>query len=301
MPNKTYSRITSIPKGSASKRLTPGCICLEGGAFRGLYTSGVLDALMIHDINMQTVIGVSAGAMNGMNYAAGQIGRSARINLSYRHDSRYVGAKAMIRNHGVIGFDFVLDQVKEEEPFDEDTFNNPVRRFIAVATSLETGEAAFFEKGKDDIYAGVQASASMQFLTEPVMIDDKPYLDGGVAMSIPFKWALDNNYEKIIVVRTRPGDYRKSVPTGNEALIKTMYSKYPEYMQALSTHHERYNADCDQIKELERQGRILVIEPQGPVEIGRLEPDMEKLGTLYHRGYEDVEYKLSLIKSYLRK
>lgn len=301
MPNKVYSRITSIPKGNASKHLTPGCLVLEGGAFRGLYTSGVLDALMIHDINIQTVVGVSAGALNGMNYTAGQIGRSGRINLSYRHDSRYVGAKAMVRNHGVIGFDFVLKEVKEEEPFDEEAFNNPVRRFVAVATSLQTGQAVAFEKGKDDIYAGVQASASMQFVTEPVIIDGVPYLDGGVAMSIPFQWALENNYEKIIVVRTRPGDYRKPVPTGNEKLIKTMYAKYPEYIKALSTHHERYNADCDQIKELERQGRIFVIEPQGPVDIGRLEPDMEKLGRLYHRGYQDVEYKLSLIKTYLRK
>ena len=95
---QTYSKMDQIPQGNASENITEGCLVLEGGAFRGLYTQGVLDAMMQNDINLSCVIGVSAGALGGLNYVSGQIGRSARINLSYRHDSRYVGVKALIRS-----------------------------------------------------------------------------------------------------------------------------------------------------------------------------------------------------------
>ena len=44
--NKRFSGISKLPNGNTSNKIVPGCIVLEGGAFRGLYTSGVLDALM---------------------------------------------------------------------------------------------------------------------------------------------------------------------------------------------------------------------------------------------------------------
>ena len=107
MKNKVYTKLGQLPYGMARDKITEGCIVLEGGAFRGLYTAGVLDALMQAGINFRTTIGVSAGSMNGINYVAGQIGRSGRVNLKYRHDSRYVGVKALVTNKGVIGFDFL--------------------------------------------------------------------------------------------------------------------------------------------------------------------------------------------------
>ena len=53
---KIYSRIDEIPEGRASEKITQGCLVLEGGAFRGLYTQGFLDALMLNDINLSCVI-----------------------------------------------------------------------------------------------------------------------------------------------------------------------------------------------------------------------------------------------------
>ena len=40
-------------------------LVLEGGAMRGMYTAGVLDCFMDHDISFDAVIGVSAGALFG--------------------------------------------------------------------------------------------------------------------------------------------------------------------------------------------------------------------------------------------
>lgn len=141
---KVYSGIDRLPKGEAADRLTEGCIVLEGGAFRGVYGEGVLDALMEADLNFRCTIGVSAGALNGATYVSGQIGRSARINLRYRHDSRYVGARALRNNHGVIGFDFAFETLERDDPFDRARFMEPNRRFIAVAANCKTGENNLF-------------------------------------------------------------------------------------------------------------------------------------------------------------
>ena len=62
--NKQYRGFHQLPHSTASNELQEGCIVLEGGAFRGLYGEGVLDALMLENINMRCTIGVSAGAMN---------------------------------------------------------------------------------------------------------------------------------------------------------------------------------------------------------------------------------------------
>ena len=56
-------------------------LILEGGAMRGLFTSGVLDVFMENDLYFPQVAGVSAGALNGVNYAAHQPGRSRAVNL----------------------------------------------------------------------------------------------------------------------------------------------------------------------------------------------------------------------------
>lgn len=210
--NKIYSGFHQLPHGNASTMVQEGCIVLEGGAFRGLYGEGVLDALMLENINLRCTIGVSAGAMNGLNYVSGQIGRSIRMNLKYRHDKRYVGRKALQNGEGLIGFAFAFHQTDQEYPFDKKRFFQFDRRFIAVATNCETAEPAYFEKDHcRDIFQAVQASASMPFISKMVWMEGYPYLDGGCSDKIPFDWALREGYKKIIVVRTRPLSYRKKM------------------------------------------------------------------------------------------
>ena len=183
-----YSRLSESPGGLASETLIPGCLVLEGGAFRGLYTQGFLDAMMQNDLNLSCVIGVSAGALSGMNYVAGQIGRSARTNLTYRRDSRYVGTKAVLKSHSLLDIGFLVEDRGVLEPLNWERFNREEQRFIAVATNCETGEAAYFEKGKcSDIMQAVRASATMPYISPMVMIDGVPYLDGS-NMSKPSFW-----------------------------------------------------------------------------------------------------------------
>lgn len=295
-----FSGIELLPNGHASDHITPGCMVLEGGAFRGLYTAGVLDALMEADINLSCTVGVSAGAMNGVHYVSGQIGRSARLNLRYRHDSNYVGRKAYFRNRGVIGFDFAFHEFGKEDPLDARTFWNPKRRYIAVATDCLTGKARYFEKNRcSDIMQAIRASASMPYISRMVMLDGRPYLDGGCACKIPYRYALHEGFGKIVIVRTRPADYRKKLKKQPSRAPYRFYGAYREFARALLHGDQKYNRQCDEIEALEKSGRVFVISPSQPINISRLEGDMEKLGGLYYLGYDDAKRRLKELQEYL--
>ena len=295
---KVYSRLEDIPKGTASDKITEGCFVLEGGAFRGLYTQGFLDALMINDINMSCVIGVSAGALSGANYVSGQIGRSGRINLGFRHDSRYVGAKALAHSHSIIDISFLTEERGILEPFDRERFENRKQRFIAVATNCNNGKATCFEKGRSrDVLEGVRASSTMPYISPMVWIDGVPYLDGGCACKIPYAWALQNGYEKIVVLRTREISYRKKDKISKAAL--RVYGSREALAKKLAISNKAYNHQCDEIERLHMEGRLLRIAPSETVTVSRLEGDMEKLGALYWLGYQDGMDNTGPIKNYL--
>lgn len=297
---KTWSGIDSVKLSSAPDTIVPGCIVLEGGSFRGCYTSGVLDVLMENGINLQTTIGTSAGALNGYNYVAGEIGRAAKINLGYRHDRRYMGARTLAKNRGVVGFDFLLNEVEEEIPFNRERFEDPNRRFLVTVTNCETGQVRYCEKGiTPDFQKAVQASASMPFVSDMVEVDGVPCLDGGCAVKIPYRWALDNGFEKILVVRTRPAEYRRPQETkAFTELTERIYRNYPKLVELLDNQSEQYNGACRELEQLQEQGKLLMLCPSGSISVSTMEGDMERLGALYLLGRADAKLMLPTIRAY---
>jgi len=298
---KVWSGAASIPSGSAPDTIVPSCLVLEGGSFRGLYTAGVLDVLMEHGINLQTVIGTSAGALNGYNYVAGEIGRSARIDLCYRHDHRFFSPRTTLQNKGVVGFDFILEAIEEELPFNSERFMRADRRFVVTNTDCELGEVVYQEKGQcSDIVKAVRASASMPFVSEPVELDGRELLDGGCCIKIPYQWAIDEGYEKILVIRTRTADYvRPEESKRFRELAGKVYGSRPALVERLCSQAALYNSECEELRRLEAAGRLMMLCPSGSIQVGTLEGDMEKLGALYLLGRRDTEYMLPQIKAYL--
>lgn len=289
-----------------SKITMPGSaiLLLEGGSLRGLFTAGVLDTFMENDVYFPAVAGVSAGALNALNYVSHQPGRSASINLRYRHDGRYFGPKAALRGGSLFGLNFMLYDVKKEVPYDEDTYAHGGMRMIAVATNAETGKAAYFEKGKTDFdfNEAVRASASLPLASAPVMLDGQPYLDGGCACPIALNWALEQGFEKIVVVTTREKGFRKKQPGQRMIdLYDDFYGDKPLFLATMLTQEMRYNALMDQLDEMEESGRVFCVRPQEPITIGRFEGDTEKLLALYNRGHREGREALAGMQTYLEK
>ncbi len=277
-------------------------LVLEGGALRGMYTSGVLDTFLKNNMEFECVAGVSAGALNAMSYISKQPGRSARINLEYCDDPRYIGRKAFIKNKGIIGYDYLFGDISENKvPFDYKAFENTNQRFVIVTTNCEKAETEYLERGNcNDLFKAAQASSSMPLASAMVEINNSFYLDGAVTTSIPVKWALEQGYEKVVVVLTRDKTYRKPMTSNKmKKLYKLAYHKYPKLIEKLNTMPERYNKLQEEIIDLEKEGKIFIIRPEKEVTVSRLEKDKEKLENLYKEGIAEAEKNLDALKEYL--
>ena len=97
-------------------------LVLEGGAMRGMFTAGILDVLMEHNIEVDGVIGVSAGATFGCNYKSKQIGRTIRYNMNYCNDPRYCSFRSLLTTGDLYGAEFCYHTLPEQlDLFDNET------------------------------------------------------------------------------------------------------------------------------------------------------------------------------------
>lgn len=279
-------------------------LLLEGGSLRGLYTAGALDTLMEREIYFPAVAGVSAGALNAVNYVAHQPGRSASINLRYRKDPRYFGPMAAFHGGSLFGLNFMLKDLSQSIPFDFDTFYHGSQRMVAVATCVQTGKPAYFEKGKTDFdfFESVRASASLPLVSVPVRLGKFRYLDGGCSCPIPLHWAQTEGFEKTVIITTRQKGFRKTPPSQRMInLYDDFYGRNALFMATLLTQEVRYNTLMEEIDDLEEAGKIFVLRPADPVDISRFEKDTDKLLNLYNRGRREMREQLDALEAYLQK
>ena len=304
-PRRTYHFERMIRRAEAKGDVTPGAIVLEGGAFRAVYTSGVLDVLMENGILLADTYGVSAGALNGVNYAAGRIGESAVTNLNYRRDSRYVGARAIVREHGIIGFDYLFDSiVPSYEIRPGETGPAPGRRLYAIAADCDTGlPVALSEDNCSDMNLALQASSSLPLASRVVELDGHHYLDGGCANNIPLGFALEGGYEKIVVVLTRDRTFHRPPKDKKTRMMdkaeEKLYRRFPALLDALEKSDARYEKEREEVFRLADEGRIFLIEPSEPLNVSRLDRDLDRLEYLYELGRRDAERRLPALRAYL--
>ncbi len=265
-------------------------LVLEGGGMRGTFTSGVLDYMMDHNIEVPYGIGVSAGACNGVSFVSHQRGRAKFSNIDLLDKYKYIGINHLLRTGSIIDMDMLYNRFTEEIlPFDYDTYFARPMRFEMVTTDCLTGQACYMEEQHDrrrliDI---VKASASLPYVCPICYVDNRPMLDGGIVDSIPIERAMSQGYEKNIVVLTRNKGYRKKEKTIQHPSF--IYRRYPQLRQALIMRNIRYNNQLALIEQMETEGRILVIRPEKPIVVDRMEKNVKKLTDLYNEGYACAE------------
>ena len=275
-------------------------LILEGGGMRCLYTAGAMDVLMKNNICFDAIAGVSAGALFGINYKSKQIGRVLRYNLKYAGISENLGIKSLIKTGDLMSKSFYFDELPYKlDVMDDITYRSNTTKFFAVVSNLKTGLAEYIPI--DDIknyecMEYLRASASLPFVSRPVIINNTPYLDGGVCDSIPVQHFIDEGFEKIIVILTRPKGYRKN---GYIHLTNTFYKNYPEFSKTLKNRNHHYSSQCDLIEKLEKSKNIFVIRPSENIKINTIEKDRDKLQSAYNLGEKDCLTKLDEILKYM--
>ena len=119
-------------------------LVLEGGAMRGMYSAGVMDNMFNKNISFDGIIGVSAGAVFGVNYISRQPGRVIRYNKKYNMDKNYMGIGNLIKSGNIVNTEYAYYKVpKELDVFDNDTFMKSGIPFYAVITNIENGKPEY--------------------------------------------------------------------------------------------------------------------------------------------------------------
>lgn len=285
--------------------MTKTGLILEGGARRGVFTSGVLDYFMEHDLYLPYVAGASAGACNAIDYVSRQIGRTRDCMIPKERSERYVSVKKTLRNRTLFDMDMVFDEFpRRTYPFDFETYFGSSIECDIVLTNCLTGKAEYMDERKDRerLLKLVRASSSLPVLTKIVEVDGIPYCDGGVADAVPLFHAMRNGHKKNIVILTRNPGYRKKYSARSQCIYRVALRRYPNLRRTLAERHIAYNRLMAYLEQQEREqtGRVLVIRPSLPP-IRRAENNKDRLNAFYRHGYYMAKARWEEIRRFIEE
>ena len=277
-------------------------LVLEGGGMRGLFSAGVLDALLeLKELSINGIVGVSSGALFGVNYVSKQKERAVRYNKKYADDKRYMGLHSWITTGNAVNKDFAFYELPYKlDVFDNETFKKAKTDFYVVMTNVESGKPEYVLI--EDAFAQMEylrATSALPFASKIIEINGKKYLDGGISDSIPIDFCDSLGYDKIIAVLTRPEGTYKEDKLG--FLYKLVYRKYPNLVNSLLNMATDYEKVLAKIKDLENKGKIFVVRPPEVLKIGRLEKNRDKIQKVYDTGLNTGLKELNNIVKYLNK
>lgn len=277
-------------------------LVMEGGAMRGLFTAGVIDVFLEHDIRADGVIGISAGATFGCNYLTRQKERAIRYCTRFAKDPRFCSYLSLLLTGDMFGAEFCYHTIPEKlDPIDNDTFVSGGVPFYIACTDVHTGRAVY-HRCRDIIsheeLEWVRGCASMPLASRIVQAGQYAVLDGGIADSIPLKFFEHKGYARNIVILTQPEGYQKQ-PNSMMPLIRTVYRKYPALIRAMEQRHVKYNRQLEYVAAAEANGTAFVIRPPHKLPVSHTTHNADKLREVYTVGRQTGLQMLPALQEFI--
>ncbi|MER1999733.1 MAG: patatin family protein [Lysinibacillus sp.] len=274
-------------------------IVLEGGTFRTIYQTGILDVLIDADIEFPYIVGISAGAINACAFAAKQKERTFRVIAHYRNDKRYMSIRNFLKDKSYFGLDFAYNILPNKiDPFDWATFAKYEGDIEVGVTNATTGKIEFMNAMEMDRECTMlRATCALPVLFPEIRLNNIPYFDGGLADPIPVKRAEEKGFNKHVFILTRPKGYRKKLDRQSIWTSKLYKRKYPELAKRVIDRFGYYNATMDYIEELEKTGHAFVFRPE--YALNSFEKDPFQLKKNYDMGFDLAKSRLDELKKFL--
>lgn len=263
-----------------------------GGGMRCIYSAGVYDCFFDRKIDVGYCLGVSAGSANLISYVCGQRGRNLKFYSEFALRKEYMSAENFIKTGSYIGLDYIfstLCNTDGEYPLDFEHFQKSGILYRAAATRASDGKSVFFENKdvKENCYDILKASCALPVACKPYPIDGELYFDGGIAEPIPIQKAFDDGCDKVVLVLTKPREeYTK--PIGKTRLVHALLGQYPAVADLMDNLHVRCQDILQNAETLEKEGKLVVIEPSDCFGMKTLTRDKITIYKMYRQGYEDA-------------
>ena len=271
-----------------------------GGRLRGIYAAGILDYCMVHEIQFDCCIGVSAGSANMAAYLAGQQGRNYRYYQEYSFRKEYMGAGNLLHTGSYIDLEYgygTLSNTDGESPLDYPALMASPAELFVVATQADTGEVRYFTKADmaQDHYQILMASSCVPGVNRPYKIDGVPYFDGALSDPVPIQKAFAEGCDRVVLILTKPADIPRK-PGKDRVLADLIQRQYPIAARQLRQRAERYNRAVQLAKNYKKEGRVIVLSPDDISGVDALKRNRPALQRLYQKGVQDGKKLLNWIK-----
>lgn len=194
-------------------------LALGGGAARGFAHIGVIKALESQGIVPDIVVGTSAGSVVGAMYAAGNNGFALQ-KLALEMDETTISDWSLpffSKSSGVLKGDAL--QLYVNKMVGQTPIEKLKKPFGAVATDLNTGAPVLFQRGNTGL--AVRASSSVPGVFQPVKINDRQYVDGGLVSPVPVRFAREMGADFVIAVNISSQPDSQNAVSSLEILMQT--------------------------------------------------------------------------------
>ncbi len=279
-------------------------LIFEGGGMRACYTAGFVSMLLEHGIYFNYIAGVSAGASHAVNYLSRDYVRARRSFTDIVQDPSFGDLSSWIKGDGFFNADYIYSKSPREDgtlPFDFDAFSKNEAECVVGAFLRYEGDMVYWHKNDmstmEDLSIRVRASSSVPYLMPETEIDGKIYVDGGLGVGIPLGIAMEDGYDRFVIVLTRERGFRLD-PIPQLRLMNRVLDRHPAERAALMTRHLRYNQLLDTVEQLEGEGRAYVFYPQH-IDLSMIDRDREKLLSQYLAGHEQATRELPRLRAFL--
>ena len=280
-----------------------GLIC-EGGGTKAAYSAGVLQCLLDHEVYLPYTAGISAGAEILLAYVSRQRERLFVTGVESASQKSAVGIRPLIHERGLFGIQATCDFIEKYAPLDVETFFGSETQLDIGLYNLDTNQIEYFDKSYFDPKEQtlVKAACALFLLTRPYQLQGHPYMDAGLIDMIPIEQSIRRGNKKHIFISTKEENYvRKPAPNWQLRAAGLFYPGNKEVKENLRKRHIRYEEQWGKVKQLEEEGKALILRPHKDLGITRYTTDRKLLEPWFQLGYDETEERMDEIRAFIRE
>lgn len=264
-------------------------LVVEGGAMRGIYAAGVLDAFIAANFYpYDFVIGVSAGSTAALSYLSGDYQRTYRVFQSHATRPEFINFRRALTGGHLTDVRWLIEESAKDEALNEQAFLQRGIPLYVVSTRIRDGKPCYSQIDLDNLGHVLPATCAI-----PIAYRDYPQVkgmamtDGGLSDSIPVETAYNWGARDITVILSQSHGYRKR--PANKTFMNLVLRKHPALARATKDRFRHYNSSLDFIDNPPKDCTMRVLAPGPEFKVGRLSRSGSKLRTGYLHGKHQGE------------
>lgn len=254
---------------------------------RAAYASGAVQGLAENGLRVDAVYGTSAGGAIAAWFTAGQFHESPRT-WAWATDRNLMSYRRWLLRRGpfwdlrLLYEGFYVDRIR----LDTDAIRASPYPAYVTAADADTGDTHYLDLRKGNVHRLLMATSALPLaVDEPVPVDGRRLLDGGVTDPIPVARAIADGAKELIVVLNRPhGPPRKPEPAFFSWLVAR---QYPRLATAARNHHALHNAAVALAEKPPAGVKVTLVRPHAPTGLSRTTRDVALLERAIAQGRAD--------------